>query len=101
MKKYRTHFLASTLVAGFSTFSFAGQSGYLLNGQVIITHIDGKEVAHQDTGDTAERKVDTKQKAKRTPASFTPVKGLLQYDEDDIARCYWIPNQSSLQCIKK
>ncbi len=101
MKKYGTHFLASILVAGFSTFSFAGQSGYLLNGQVIVTHIDGKEVAHQDIGETTERKVDTKQKTKRTPANFTPVKGLIQFDEDNIARCYWLSNQTSLQCIKK
>lgn len=101
MKKYGNPFLVSLLIAGFSTLSFAGQSGYLLNGQTIITHIDGKEVDHQDTGESIEKKIDRKQKTKRTPANFAPVKGLIQFDEDSIARCYWLSNQTSLQCIKK
>ncbi|MEY4617520.1 MAG: hypothetical protein RJB66_2480 [Pseudomonadota bacterium] len=73
-----------------SQATFAGQSGYILNGKTVITHKDGE--AHEESA--AENN-------KRTPASANRVKGTLFFDEDDLARCYWLANQASLQCIKK
>ncbi len=76
--------------------ALSGQSGYLLNGKEVITHIDGKEVAPMP--EAAEASKETK--SKRNPAT-TKVNGLIQYDEDTFARCYWLPNMPALQCIKK
>lgn len=75
----------------------AGQSGYILNGKEVITHIDGKEVAPMPTAESESSKAT---KSKRNPAS-TKVNGLIHYDEDSFARCYWLPNTPTLQCIKK
>jgi hypothetical protein len=69
--------------------AIAGQSGYILNGKVVITHKDGVPVEA------------TENKLKRDPASATNIKGTLYFDEDDLARCYWLPNQSSIYCVKK
>lgn len=78
-----------------SSNAFSGQSGYILNGKTIITHIDGKEVTQPQ--EVAESAKETS--SKRSPAAKVP--GLLHFDEDTVARCYWLSNQSSLQCIKK
>jgi hypothetical protein len=67
----------------------AGQSGYILNGKLIITHKDGEPV---DT------KIET---SKRGPASLPKVQGNVFFDEDDLARCYWRANHPDLFCIKK
>lgn len=75
--------------------AFSGQSGYILNGKEVITHIDGKEVAP-----TAETESPKETKSKRNLAN-TKVNGLVQFDEDTFARCYWLPNMPALQCIKK
>ncbi len=67
----------------------AGQSGYILNGKVVITHKDGEPVETKE------------EKPKRGPASATNIKGTLFFDEDDLARCYWLPNQTTIYCVKK
>lgn len=75
--------------------AFSGQSGYMLNGKEVITHIDGKEVASVSNAESSKDP-----KSKRNPAN-TKVNGLVQFDEDTFARCYWLPNMPALQCIKK
>jgi len=83
-----------------SASSFSGQSGYILNGKVVITHIDGKEVA-SNMAQEPEPTKSTAATSKRSPATSVKVQGLLHFDEDDIGRCYWLASQTNLQCIKK
>lgn len=83
------NFLLSACLIFVSWGAIAGQSGYILNGKVVITHKDGEPVVEKD------------QKQVRGPASAIQVKGTLYFDEDDLARCYWLNNLSSMYCIKK
>lgn len=75
--------------------ALAGQSGYILNGKVVITHKDGQALPVEAAPEA------TVQKGKRGPASASKVSGILFFDEDDLARCYWLTNQANLHCIKK
>jgi hypothetical protein len=72
--------------------ALAGQSGYIFNGKVVITHKDGEPI---------NKRVEEEQISKRGPAAIAKLPGLLYFDEDDLARCYWLTNQTSLYCIKK
>jgi hypothetical protein len=92
------HFWMGFFVFFISSTSISGQSGYILNGKEIITHVDGREVSPSLTQETDSKKVTS---SKRNPAEAVKVNGLLHFDEDTISRCYWLANQSSLQCVKK
>lgn len=82
--------------------SFAEQSGYILNGKVVVTHRDGIPVDNNESEKPRSnaRKSDGDGLG-RSPAGLVKMQGILQFDEDDLARCYWLPKQETLQCIKK
>ena len=94
MKK--RNFFAMICLFFVTPFALAGQSGYLLNGKVVITHKDGLALASDPDPATK-----TEPRGQRSPAAAIKVQGVLFFDEDDLARCYWLANQASLQCVKK
>lgn len=88
MKK---HLLFSLFCLFFAAASSqAGQSGYISNGKAVVTHKEGVPVEQI-----------TSEKGQRKPASVNRVPGALFFEEDDLARCYWLANQSNIQCIRK
>jgi hypothetical protein len=84
--------LILTLIFGLCSISLnapAGQSGYILNGKTIITHKDGEALTP---------KVET---PKRQPAAAVKMQGVLAFEEDDLARCYWRVQEAGIYCIRK
>lgn len=95
--KSKINYWIGMIVLAVGSSAISGQSGYILNGKEVITHIDGKEVAPTPIQESEPSK---ETKSKRNPAN-TKVNGLVQFDEDTFARCYWLPNMPALQCLKK
>ena len=93
--------LASTILFLFAATLLGGQSGYIMNGKVVVTHKDGVPVDEDNSVDNNKTSSDSKAKSGRQPAAMIKMNGFIQYEEDDFARCYWLSNKDTLQCIKK
>ena len=81
--------------------SFAGQSGYIANGQVNIVYTDGKKVGQWPGAG--------KKSKERKPSSQMVWPRVLYFEEDEIARCYTFSSEltpkhthpGTINCVRK
>lgn len=102
--KFNINLLSTFIIFFFSATILGGQSGYILNGKIIVTHKDGipvnEEKMEEKSKEGSKAQSDSFIKASRQPASIK-MNGFLQFEEDEFVRCYWHTSKDALQCIKK
>ena len=72
-------------ISGFSIFSFAGESGYVLHGKSTVVYRDGEKVGEWPSQQTADTSSQKGRKPAATPAQSINV---LTFEDDGNVRCY-------------